>query len=502
VTGSGKTIAYLLPTIQILLGKDKKWKRHEIGALVIAPTRELAKQIDDVLSLLLKHTPSLSHVLFIGGTSVQADIDNFAANGANIVIATPGRLHDILLRKTDSRVLIAVKHLEVLVLDEADCLLNLGFEQTLNAILQILPKQRRTGLFSATQTTEVLKLIRAGLRNPVSVVVRDQNQKNRVPATLENFYVIAETDYKFQLLLDFIKQKRKRKILIFFCTCACVEYFTLLMERFLVDRKVMSLHGRMKEDARITIFEKFRDLDTGILCCTDVMARGIDITRRIHWVIQYDPPSNPTSFIHRAGRTARNGKEGKAILFLVPSETKYIDYIRVSQKVSLNHLDLSSITSELSVYESIAAQMRMLQLQDRAVFDKAMRAFVSYFKSYSKYECSLILQLKDLPLENVAKSYGLVKFPKISELWGKKPDSFEEVDVDINSIPYKDKARELSRQRKLTVFKDTGKWPQSGSKRIFKTAEPWSIAKDKKAKKFTKIATKKRKRAALTEAEN
>jgi len=263
----------------------------------------------------------------------------------------------------------------------------------------------------------------------------------------------------------------------------------------------MSLHGRMKEDARISIFEKFRDSETGILCCTDVMARGIDITRRIHWVIQYDPPSNPTSFIHRAGRTARNGKEGKAILFLVPSEAKYIDYIRVSQKVSLNRLDLNSITSEPSVYESIVAQMRTLQLQDRAVFDKAMRAFVSYFKSYSKYECSLILQLKDLPLESVAKSYGLVKFPKISELWGKKPDSFEEVDIDINSIPYKDKAREQSRQRKLTVFKETGKWPQSGSKRIFKTAEPWSMAKDKKAKKFTKIATKKRKRAALTEAE-
>lgn len=120
---------------------------------------------------------------------------------------------------------------EVLILDEADCLLSLGFEKSLNSILQIIPKQRRTGLFSATQTTEVVKLIRAGLRNPVSVVVRDKNQRTRQPASLENFYWIVETDRKLQALMTFVRKYSQEKILIFFSTCACVDYFSLLLKQ-------------------------------------------------------------------------------------------------------------------------------------------------------------------------------------------------------------------------------------------------------------------------------
>lgn len=116
-------------------------------------------------------------------------------------------------------------------MDEADCLLSLGFEKALNSILQMLPKQRRTGLFSATQTTEVLKLIRAGLRNPVSVVVRDKNQHSRVPASLETFYWIVEPQQKFQALREFINNRPNEKILVFFATCACVDYFSLLLKR-------------------------------------------------------------------------------------------------------------------------------------------------------------------------------------------------------------------------------------------------------------------------------
>lgn len=118
-----------------------------------------------------------------------------------------------------------------MILDEADCLLSLGFEKSLNSILQIIPKQRRTGLFSATQTTEVVKLIRAGLRNPVSVVVRDKNQRTRMPASLENFYAIVEPDKKFQALIKFVDTYKDQKILVFFSTCACVDYFSYLLKR-------------------------------------------------------------------------------------------------------------------------------------------------------------------------------------------------------------------------------------------------------------------------------
>lgn len=120
---------------------------------------------------------------------------------------------------------------EVLILDEADCLLSMGFEKVLNAILQMLPKQRRTGLFSATQTTEVTKLIRAGLRNPVSVVVVDKSQKGRVPGSLDNNYCILEPKLKFHVLLNFIKKHKKKKILLFFATCACVDYFAYVLKK-------------------------------------------------------------------------------------------------------------------------------------------------------------------------------------------------------------------------------------------------------------------------------
>ncbi|ODM95708.1 ATP-dependent RNA helicase DDX55 [Orchesella cincta] len=174
VTGSGKTLAFLVPLLQILLRRDAKWKKSEVGAVIIAPTRELAQQISEVLEHFLRSLPSLSCALYIGGTSVQDDLDKFNESGTNIIIATPGRLEDLLLHREASNLPAALKYLEVLILDEADCLLSLGFEKALNSILQMLPKQRRTGLFSATQTTEILKLIRAGLRNPVSVVVRDR----------------------------------------------------------------------------------------------------------------------------------------------------------------------------------------------------------------------------------------------------------------------------------------------------------------------------------------
>ena len=347
-----------------------------------------------------------------------------------------------------------------------------------------------------------MKLVRAGLRNPVSVVVSDNDLKSRVPDTLENFYSIVEAEAKFKTLLDFVKREENSKILIFFSTCACVEYFAYLLQRLVSNRKIISIHGKMKEKARISIFENFRDLTTGIMCCTDVMARGIDITRQIHWVVQYDPPSNPAAFIHRAGRTARNGNEGKALLFLQPSEDDYVDYIQVSQKVELAKMDLSAYATPLETTAALLKKMRDFQRKDRAVYDKAMRAFVSYYKAYSKYECSLILRAKDLDWGKIALSFGLLKFPKMSELWGKKPDSFEEVELDLNSIPYKDKQRESSRKRKLQVFQETGKWPDaSGPKKGFTSGESWSISKDKRHKKLDRKTAKKKKRNALTKEE-
>jgi ATP-dependent RNA helicase DDX55/SPB4 len=166
VTGSGKTIAFLVPALQILLRRSDPWKRHEIGAVVLSPTRELALQTMEVLEKLLKYS-DFRCCTWIGGRSASKDIEDFSENGGHIVVATPGRLLDLLENhptkgKCDLRV--SLKSLDVLVLDEADRLLEMGFELTLTSILTYLPKQRRTGMFSATQTTELKQLIRAGER--------------------------------------------------------------------------------------------------------------------------------------------------------------------------------------------------------------------------------------------------------------------------------------------------------------------------------------------------
>ena len=177
--------------------------------------------------------------------SVQLDMKNFIEEGSHIVVTTPGRLEDILVGKTlnhhqRSAFLAGLKNLEVLVLDEADRLLSLGFYNAISTILNFLPKQRRTGLFSATQTKDVEKLIRAGLRNPVLVSVKGKENENSnlsTPESLKNFYSICDPSHKFSTLVHFLKKQfnsgKNNKVLVFFSTCGCVEYYSLLLQRML-----------------------------------------------------------------------------------------------------------------------------------------------------------------------------------------------------------------------------------------------------------------------------
>ena len=159
VTGSGKTLAFLIPILEILMGLESPLGKHQIGALILSPTRELASQISDVLSEFLGRIPSLSQLLLIGGSNINADMEKFQEEGGNIIIGTPGRIEDLLMGKTHAKTATfasAIKTLEVLVLDEGDRLLSLGFERSISTILSFLPKQRRTGLFSATQTKVII----------------------------------------------------------------------------------------------------------------------------------------------------------------------------------------------------------------------------------------------------------------------------------------------------------------------------------------------------------
>eukprot|EP00058_Branchiostoma_floridae_P020139 XP_002605629.1 hypothetical protein BRAFLDRAFT_283402 [Branchiostoma floridae] len=474
VTGSGKTLAFVIPILEILQRRTETLRKHEVGALIITPTRELALQIDEVISAFTKRLPQLSQLLLIGGGNPVADIKKYQENGANIIVCTPGRLEDILRRKEDGLNLAGhLKSLEVLVLDEADRLLDMGFEMSINTILSYLPKQRRTGLFSATQTKEVEALVRAGLRNPVRITVKEknvaENVQQRTPASLDNLYMMCRSDEKFNHLVAFLRSHGNEKHMVFFSTCAGVDYFSSALRELLKNTRVMSIHGKMKQK-RNKIFAQFRQAESGVLVCTDVMARGVDIPE-VNWVLQFDPPSNASAFVHRSGRTARMGREGSAVVFLLPEEDTYIEFIAINQKVTL--------TQYRPGYEvkDVLPKLRKMALKDRAMYEKAMRAFVSFVQFYRKHECSLIFRFKDLHIPSLARGFGLLKIPSMPELRGQQFPEFIAADVDISTIPYKDKQREKLRQQRLRegVIDD--------KKKKFKPKSSWSDQKEAKGRK-------------------
>ncbi|KAF8564543.1 hypothetical protein P879_08524 [Paragonimus westermani] len=366
VTGSGKTLAFLIPVLELLRKRDRPWKLHEIGALIVSPIAELALQIFEVLCKLLRsYVDDENNTLFSalvltggggsGGQTTRAqDLESFQANGATVLVATPGRLVDMVrlgsLRSSNPLVR-GFRSLEILILDEADRLLELGFEKQINIILSLLPKHRRTGLFSATQTTQVEDFLRAGLRNPVRVVVNEQVATNkprrehnvlsqRTPTALHNYYTVMNSDVKLSALSCFLVSHPSEKLLVFLATCACVDYFSRILRSLLPReqaKRLYAIHGKLRRK-RTAIFNSFRNESSAVLLCTDVMARGMDIPF-VSWVLQYDPPTSSNVFVHRCGRTARCGAEGKALLFLTPKELAYVNFLQINQTVHLSELD-------------------------------------------------------------------------------------------------------------------------------------------------------------------
>jgi ATP-dependent RNA helicase DDX55/SPB4 len=327
--------------------------------------------------------------------------------------------------------------------------------------------------------------MRAGLRNPVLVNVREKANQS-TPKLLQNFCMIVEPDQKLNSLLKFIEDREIQKAMLFLPTCACVEYWSEIFTQLLPSKTILSIHGKMKKK-RLKILDKFRELEEVILLCTDVMARGVDIPE-MDWVLQWDPPSNAAAFIHRVGRTARQGSEGNALIMLLPNEAAYIEFIEKNQKVSLQKIDMNE--SWADGLQTLNKKIHEMQRQDKTVFDKGTRAFVSHIKAYSKHECSLLLRVKDLDLGKVASSYALLRLPKMPEMKEHFKKTFvgPAQEVNINSLEYKNKQKQEAYQKKQEIFKETGEWP--GKKIVKKFSEPWSEVTQKR--EFRKENRKKR----------
>lgn len=315
-TGSGKTLAFLIPAVEMLSALRFK-PRNGTGVIVVSPTRELALQIFGVARELMAHH-SQTYGIVIGGANRRAEAEKLT-KGVNLLIATPGRLLDHL-QNTQGFVF---KNVKALVIDEADRILEVGFEDEMRQIIKILPKEeRQTMLFSATQTTKVEDLARISLRPGPLYINVDHKKEHSTVAGLEQGYVICESDKRFLLLFSFLKRNLKKKIIVFFSSCNCVKYHAELLNY--IDLPVLDLHGKQKQQKRTNTFFEFCNAKQGTLICTDVAARGLDIPS-VDWIVQFDPPDDPRDYIHRVGRTARgaNGK-GRSLMFLQPSEVGFL----------------------------------------------------------------------------------------------------------------------------------------------------------------------------------
>lgn len=397
-TGSGKTLAFLIPSIELLYRLKFK-PRNGTGVLIVTPTRELAIQILGVVKELLKYH-NQTFGLVMGGANRKAEADKLE-KGVCLLVATPGRLLDHLQNTKG----FSVHNLKALVIDEADRILQEGFEEEMRQIIHLLPKDRQTLLFSATQTTKVDDLARLALRSSPVYINVHQEEVWATNEGLEQGYVVCPSERRFLLLFTFLKKNAmKKKIIVFFSSCNAVKYYSELLNY--IDVPVLDLYGKQKQNKRTSTFFEFCNATSGVLLCTDVASRGLDIPA-VDWIIQYDPPDDPREYIHRVGRTARAGGRGKALLFLLPSELPFLRYLKQA-KVPLNEYDFPP-----DKIANVQRQLEKLIGANHYLQQSAKEAFRSYIQAYASHSLKNIFAVNELDLQQVAKSFGFSSPPTV-----------------------------------------------------------------------------------------
>lgn len=421
-TGSGKTLAFLIPAVE-LLHRMKFKPRNGTGIIIVSPTRELALQIFGVAKDLMAHH-SQTFGIVIGGANRRAEAEKLE-KGVNLIVATPGRLLDHLENTKG----FVFRNLKALVIDEADRILEIGFEEEMKKIIKILPNDgRQSMLFSATQTTKVQDLARISLRpGPLHVDV-DKEEATSTVSTLSQGYVVCPSDRRFLLLFTFLKKNLKKKVIVFFSSCNSVKYHGELLNY--IDVPVLDLHGKQKQQKRTNTFFEFINAESGILLCTDVAARGLDIPR-VDWIVQFDPPDDPRDYIHRVGRTARAGKVGKSLMFLLESELGFLRYLKEA-KVPLNEF-----TFPADRVANVQSQLEKLLQNNYFLHQSARDGFRSYLQAYASYSLKKIFDINALDLAKVGKAFGFAVPPRVNvNIGGGKPTTTgkkrqrNEVDAD------------------------------------------------------------------------
>jgi ATP-dependent RNA helicase RhlE len=352
-TGTGKTAAYVLPIIMRL----KYAQGENPRALIVAPTRELAIQIEENIRAFSKYT-DLRTITLYGGLGPKTQIEQ-VQKGVDIIVATPGRFMDIYLAGH-----IITKQLQVLVLDEADKMMDMGFMPQINRILEIVPRKRQNLLFSATMSDKIRQLSANFLEFPTEIEVTPQ--ATPAQTVMQKLYHVPNIRTKINLLKYLLDQEEEIKKLMVFCkTRTNAEDVYKFLGRRYGDQEVKVLHANKGQNTRINSINAFRGDEVKILVSTDVAARGIDVSDVSH-VINFDVPFVIEDYVHRIGRTGRAFQSGEAITFCTPAEEYYIGKIEklIRQEIPVMPLPEEVFIEETS-YDERQAQAREIDLQKR-----------------------------------------------------------------------------------------------------------------------------------------
>ncbi|MDP2856442.1 MAG: DEAD/DEAH box helicase [Bacillota bacterium] len=327
-TGSGKTAAFALPLIEHLMGKKERSMEKKPqalpAALVLCPTREVAQQLNGEIAWFARGT-GISTAAVYGGVGMQPQV-NALKSGTTIIVATPGRLLDHLQRGN-----VDLGGIKVLILDEADRMLDMGFLPDVSRIISRTPRERQTMLFSATMPHEVLGLVNRFLRNPATLA---EEENTTPPETLAQAVCPAVQEEKTKLLVSLLRERNSSRVLVF----ARTKYRAERVARQLAREgfRAACIHGGRSQQQRDAALDGFRRGQYKVLVGTDVAARGIDVFGVTH-VVNYDFPSEPNEYIHRVGRTARAGRDGSAVSFVTMEDRKVLQDIEhvLGQRIPL-----------------------------------------------------------------------------------------------------------------------------------------------------------------------
>jgi ATP-dependent RNA helicase RhlE len=325
-TGSGKTASYVLPTLQLLQSKPISQNRY-INTLVLVPTRELAIQVQKVyqaFSNLLEQP--IKTLAVYGGASINPQMMDM--NKVEVLVATPGRLLELVEKNA-----VFLSKLDVLVLDEADKILNLGFKDEMNKVLSLLPNKHQNLLFSATLSPDLSSLNDVLLNNPV--VIEIENETANLDLIHQEAYAVKE-ELKGPLLRYLIKQQNMQQVLVF--TSSVHKADTVTDKLNTKGIKAVAMHSKKSQGAREQALNKFKNGEVQVLVATDLMGRGIDIPF-LPFVINYELPRSPKDFIHRIGRTGRAEQAGTAISFVTEEDAHHFSVIQKKMKKRVELLD-------------------------------------------------------------------------------------------------------------------------------------------------------------------